>query len=75
LKGLKMTNEDKANLASAYMSAWNAVKGRPCTVTVEPNGWFVVSLQGYSLPDRRRASALLKGLSVLTGILAKKVVA
>jgi len=68
-----MTNQDKANLASAYMSAWNAVKRRPCTVTVDPNGWFTVSHQGYSLPDRRRASALLEGLSVLTGILSERL--
>lgn len=70
-----MTNEDKANLASAYMSAWNAVKGRPCTVTVEPNGWFTVSLKGWGLPDRRRASALLNGLVVLTQQLEKRAVA
>jgi len=70
-----MTNQDKANLASAYMSAWNAVKGRPCTVTVEPNGWFAVSFKGYSLPDKRRASALLNGLVVLTQRLEKKMVA
>jgi hypothetical protein len=69
-----MTNEDRENLATAYMSAWNAVKRRPCTVTVEPNGWFTVSFQGYSLPDKRRASALLNGLVVLTKQLEKKMV-
>jgi hypothetical protein len=69
-----MTNEDRENLARAYMSAWNAVKRRPCTVTVEPNGWFTVSFQGYSFPDKRRASALLNGLVVLTQQLEKKMV-
>jgi hypothetical protein len=53
LKGLKMTNEDKANLAR----------------------WFAVSFKGYSSTDKRRASALLNGLVVLTQRLEKKMVA
>jgi hypothetical protein len=61
-----MTHTDKEHLAQAYMSAWLAVKRRPCTVTVDSNGWFTVSHQGYSLPDRRRAADLLRGLAVLT---------
>jgi hypothetical protein len=67
-----MTNEDRTNLATAYMFAWNSVKGRPCKVTVDAHGWFTVSHQGYSLPDRRRASELLKGLATLTMRISKR---
>jgi hypothetical protein len=56
---------DKTNLASAYAAAWLAVKNRPATVTVDPHGWFTVN-KGLGTPQRVRASALIKGLAVLT---------
>lgn len=56
---------DKTNLASAYAAAWLAVKNRPATVTVDPHGWFTVN-KGLGVPQRVRASALIKGLAVLT---------
>ena len=56
---------DKTNLASAYAAAWLAVKNRPATVTVDPHGWFTVN-KGLGSPQRVRASALIKGLAVLT---------
>lgn len=56
---------DKTNLASAYAAAWLAVKNRPATVTVDPHGWFTVN-KGLGAPQRVRASALIKGLAVLT---------
>jgi len=56
---------DKTNLASAYAAAWLAVKNRPATVTVDPHGWFTVN-KGLGTPQRVRASALIKGLTVLT---------
>jgi hypothetical protein len=56
---------DKNNLASAYAAAWLAVKGRPATVTVDAHGWFTVN-KGTGYIDRVRASALIKGLAVLT---------
>jgi hypothetical protein len=56
---------DKTNLASAYAAAWLVVKNRPATVTVDPHGWFTVN-KGLGTPQRVRASALIRGLAVLT---------
>jgi len=61
---------DKTNLASAYASAWLAVKGRPATVTVDPHGWFTVN-KGIGVTERVRASVLIKGLAVLAGRMAQ----
>jgi len=61
---------DKTNLASAYAAAWLAVKGRPATVTVDAHGWFTVN-KGTGYIDRVRASALIKGLAVLTARMAQ----
>ena len=62
---------DKTNLASAYAAAWLAVKGRPATVTVDPHGWFTVN-KGTGYIDRVRASALIKGLAVLTARMVER---
>jgi hypothetical protein len=61
-----MTIIERENLAQAYMSAWNAVKGRPVLVKALPNGWFEKQHQGYALVDKVRASSLLEGLVTLT---------
>jgi hypothetical protein len=61
-----MTIIERENLAQAYMSAWNAVKHRPVSVKVLPNGWFEKQHQGYGLADKVRASSLLEGLVTLT---------
>jgi hypothetical protein len=63
---------DKTNLASAYAAAWLAVKRRPATVTVDPHGWFTVN-KGLGSPQRVRASALIKGLAVLTSRMVEGV--
>jgi hypothetical protein len=63
---------DKTNLASAYAAAWLAVKNRPATVTVDPHGWFTVN-KGLGTPQRVRASALIKGLAVLTSRMVEGV--
>lgn len=63
---------DKTNLASAYAAAWLAVKNRPATVTVDPHGWFTVN-KGLGTPQRVRASALIKGLAVLTARMVEGV--
>jgi hypothetical protein len=63
---------DKTNLASAYAAAWLAVKNRPATVTVDPHGWFTVN-KGLGSPQRVRASALIKGLAVLTARMVEGV--
>ena len=63
---------DKTNLASAYAAAWLAVKGLPATVTVDPHGWFTVN-KGLGSPQRVRASALIKGLAVLTSRMVEGV--
>ena len=63
---------DKPNLASAYAAAWLAVKNRPATVTVDPHGWFTVN-KGLGTPQRVRASALIKGLAVLTARMVERV--
>jgi hypothetical protein len=63
---------DKTNLASAYAAAWLAVKNRPATVTVDPHGWFTVN-KGLGTPQRVRASALIKGLAVLTARMVERV--
>jgi len=65
---------DKTNLASAYAAAWLAVKNRPATVTVDPHGWFTVN-KGLGTPQRVRASALIKGLAVLTSRMVERVAA
>jgi hypothetical protein len=65
---------DKTNLASAYAAAWLAVKNRPATVTVDPHGWFTVN-KGLGTPQRVRASALIKGLAVLTSRMVERAAA
>jgi hypothetical protein len=75
-----MTNEDKQLLAKCYQNAWNAVKNRTVTVTVELNGWFYVKYHvGNDASiilhtSRVRASRLLFGLSELTEQLAQNEV-
>lgn len=63
---------DKTNLASAYAAAWVAVKKRPVTVSVDAYGWFTVD-KGLGAPQRVRASALIKGLAVLTARMVEGV--
>ena len=68
-----MKQEDRENLARAYESAWMAVKNRPITITIESDGWFTRRFYGWSgLPDKKRASDLIRGLADLTSQLPKK---
>jgi hypothetical protein len=59
-------------LAEAYANAWLAVKGIPCTVEVQPCGWFHVRKNGMTTPENVRANTLLEGLVVLTDRLITK---
>jgi hypothetical protein len=59
-------------LAQAYANAWLAVTGRPCTVEVQPCGWFHVRKNGMTTPENVRANTLLEGLVVLTDRLITK---
>lgn len=61
-----MTITEREDLAFAYMYAWSAIKHRPVSVKVLPNGWFEKRHQGYSFGEKVRASALLAGLVTLT---------
>lgn len=68
-----MTSEDRENLALAYEFAWNAVKGRKIIISIEPNGWFTRSWPNWHAKgDKKRASDLIRGLTVLTEQLNKR---
>jgi hypothetical protein len=59
-------------LAEAYENAWLAVKGKPCTVEVQPYGWFHVRKNGLTTPESVRANRLVEGLVTLTQRLVDK---
>jgi hypothetical protein len=59
-------------LAEAYANAWLAVTGRPCTVEVQPCGWFHIRKNGRHIPQNVRANRLIEGLVVLTQRLIDK---
>lgn len=68
-----MRLEDRENLAKAYVSAWNAVKGRKIIIGIEANGWFTRSWPDWHAgADKKRASDLIRGLVVLTEQLNKR---
>jgi len=63
---------DYENLVKAYCSAWQAVKGGKCTMTIEPNGWFTRTLYNPARHQSMRTSELMQGLADLTSQLPAK---